>query len=94
MTNEIKHTPGPWQTQNVPFINEKFHQKIGPAIIKNRISDDDARLIAAAPDLLEALRYVRHRIEICDEWWIDSPERGGIDTDIIDAAIAKAEGRT
>lgn len=46
------------------------------------IDHPDARLIAAAPDLLEALRYAGELLEY-----------GGFDMSKIDAAIAKAEGR-
>lgn len=50
----------------------------------------NARLIAAAPDLLAALEDVRKRMHDSEHWWIDCPERGGFDIGMIDAAIAKA----
>ena len=54
---KAKHTPGPWEIEyNGPY--EEYwvttpHYDAGPARIISNIAD--ARLIAAAPDLLEAL---------------------------------------
>jgi hypothetical protein len=52
----------------------------------------NARLIAAAPNLLEALQDVLSRIKKSEEWWMDCPDRGGFDAEAIGAAIAKATG--
>lgn len=57
-------------------------------------SSNESVKIDAAPDLLEALKYVANRIEASDEWWMDCPNRGGFDLEMINAAIAKAEGTT
>ena len=54
----------------------------------------NARLIAAAPEMLDALLYVKGRVDGGEEWWIRTPERGGFDMNLIDAAIAKATGDT
>jgi hypothetical protein len=74
-----KHTPGPWSHQISRYEPEAFdiiEPGIGAlAIVK---SEDYARLIAAAPDLLEALKEL-------------TLERGM--TDKARAAIAKAEGQ-
>lgn len=74
-----KHTPGPWSYQISRYEPEAFNiiePGIGAlAIVK---SEDYARLIAAAPDLLEALKEL-------------TLERGM--TDKARAAIAKAEGQ-
>lgn len=53
----------------------------------------NAILIAEAPNMLKALEYVIKRIDEIEEWWIDSPDRGGFDTDLIEAAIDKAKGK-
>jgi len=63
-----KHTPGPWFVDNKsPFlvragddIDGRHIAHIGPANYTPRFDVDEpnARLIAAAPDLLEALEYV------------------------------------
>jgi hypothetical protein len=42
-------------------------------------------------ELLEVLKYVLTRIENSEEWWMDCPNKGGFDTEKIEAAIANAE---
>lgn len=68
MTAEHKHTPGPWSVdeddafQGWPFIPISSEtQRIcevqpGENDVVDEVSRTNARLIAAAPDLLEALR--------------------------------------
>ena len=53
----------------------------------------NANLISAAPELLTELIKVRKIIEESDEWWMDSPDRGGFNTESMDAAINKALGK-
>lgn len=83
-----KHTPGPWEF--VPAGVEPVVQKAGEfphGFICNVGSQNfvaDARLIAAAPDLLEALKMVLQHGRIDN-----SEER----MNVVSAAIAKAEGR-
>jgi hypothetical protein len=88
MTYISKHTPGPWETDEdgdriciwVPAVKEYV------AIIKDFGWDApyqaNGRLIAAAPDLLDALKGV---VRIAD--------RQTVEFDAARAAIAKAEGR-
>ena len=77
------HTPAPWKTREtathiavVGANNETLFldDKRIPRVI------EDARLIAAAPDLLEALIAVRDRKHTPDLW------------EMVNAAIAKATG--
>lgn len=92
--SNAKHTPGPWEWR---IGNWLYGQ--GEMILWYTTDDDgihartpDARLIAAAPDLLEALKDVLARIERSEAWWIDCPDRGGFDDGMIRAAISKATG--
>lgn len=76
-------TPGPWKVH--PQARTAVHQPSLNCWIPQ--SEADARLIAAAPDLLEALKeavkYTRHP----DYDWPVEFSR------MVDAAIAKAEGK-
>jgi hypothetical protein len=78
---KARHTPKPWWVvvhDKVTSVESKDFT------ITNDISNDDAHLVAAAPDLLEALRKVR--IELAS---LKRPDLW----EIADAAIAKAEGK-
>ena len=73
-----KHTPGPWIVtgpHDVPWVSTCDHRTILPQTMA------DARLIAAAPDLLEALKDA---VEII--------EGTGLDAGVQRAAIVKATG--
>jgi hypothetical protein len=87
------HTPGPWHVEPSAF-HSAFHEVVSfhPALIaqiRENNADDglgdiglaNARLISAAPDLLEALEIARKRLA-ADAIFIAK----------IDAAIAKARG--
>lgn len=86
----MKHTPGPWRISKFGKATGKQLTVMGDdgygvCWIDGRSPEEhmaDAQLIAAAPDLLEALKAVweRHAGELPD----------GV---LVKAAIAKAEGR-
>jgi len=92
-----EHTPGPWHA----FFKAKYDEwhvliPMADSTMRFALFDDgvrsehpeaDARLIAAAPDLLEALHEARQCLLV----W--SPVDAAI-FEKIDAAIAKAEGRS
>ena len=82
-----EHTPGPWEywSTRSKRIWVIAQQTTGPVICETRTSEADARLIAAAPELLSALQAL-----------IDLPvdsEDGGIVFNAALAAITKATGR-
>jgi len=91
----MAHTPGPWYAKRigrstfwtVTLDPEDDHGDIANLLRKLGSVDNeaDARLIAAAPDLLEALRP-----------FAESPYKGTTqqDVDRARAAIAKARGMT
>lgn len=55
-----KHTPGPWTISYCQIMGKPsgIEEPIGIADVKNRDMDANARLIAAAPDLLEAAKAI------------------------------------
>lgn len=97
------HTPGPWiieeNASHYPFVMAEDNNVVA-ALFENdgslyygRSHEEtiaNTKLIAAAPDLLEALDYVQKVISNIDAWWIDIPDKGGFDISIIKSAIKKA----
>ena len=92
---EVNHTPGPWVAWD-RGIGWEVNGPDGEAINKNlrsTFTKDDALLLAASLDLLEALtqlvchacgrRYGEAGVASCGYDWCDAAR----------AAIAKAEGR-
>ena len=102
MISAVRHTPGPWN-DNGQFIVAPDPGGIHPDIYIAEIAQEDeegriasaeqqlanGNLIAAAPDMLEALELARDRLEV-------SNYAGEEDEalEIIAAAIAKATGGT
>jgi hypothetical protein len=101
------HTPGPWTTDPEVgnegvlgadgalvadcsiFLNPEFGKRT------SKINRANAHLIAAAPDLLAALKTARECIAYCRKAHKDAQSGEGFPVEmILDAAIAKAEGRT
>ena len=95
MTN-AKHTPGPWEWdeyytgldgangQGVLIYSDYEGMSIHGETVAQ--AESNAHLIAAAPELLEALEKARQWMEDCGAQYRFPPE--------IDAAIAKAKGQT
>jgi hypothetical protein len=100
MKTEFRHTPGPWKIF-YPTVDEcgfgidtadkqksivVMDTEAGIYSAETREEDlANAKLIAAAPDLLEALTYV--------QWWINVNNEGNnvnLDFDKINNAIKKA----
>lgn len=95
-----KHTPGPWEIDSGmrTAINKggkhvamvSFYKDGTPNSVDEIEHEANARLIAAAPEMLEALKAVRaaddtHRLA-------EIPGMPRIVRIVVDAAIAKAEG--
>jgi hypothetical protein len=85
-----KHTPGPWlASQTYPGNDYCIHAQGIPwqlayLATHSQIEwplEANARLIAAAPDLLEALQMAKTALELRGPGW---------PLDVVDAAIAKA----
>lgn len=94
----IRHTPGPWYTDGPYTVSAKDHRAMGQtpiATIHGFVGTDgreaNARLIAAAPDMLAALRELIEQLEA-----IGIPDwhgAEGLDLNPAKETIAKAEGR-
>jgi type VI protein secretion system component VasF len=85
-----KHTPGPWSyRQSREGSQTVYIVGYGPvaAIARVPISEADAAIIAAAPDLLSTLR------ELADPDTYESPSKLREAAIRARAAIAKAEGQ-
>ena len=82
-----KHTPGPWNISPPCELSPRYSvYHNGPLVYVER--GEDARLIAAAPDLLELARQIVLAVE---------QGEGSIPTDIVNgarAAITKATGES
>lgn len=88
------HTPGPWYVA-VGNIDGPCITGIlaGPVWVVGNIecpikNEADARLIAAAPEMLAALKQAQNAL-----YFAQNPESRGA-AQVVGAAIAKAEGRT
>jgi len=91
-----KHTPGPWEWEWLRSERFALNGNGGDEVIGTfrdggmDIGEADARLIAAAPDLLEALKGASVVIDACIRNTATVPVPGI--SRIMRAAIAKAEG--
>ena len=93
------HTPGPWRYAHDGGTTAYIVESDGTSVAKLSVTENstahsgleaNARLMAAAPDLLEALQYCRQKIAYMTthgEW--HSPGRA---IEIADAAITRATG--
>lgn len=84
-----KHTPGPWviaeaRSTKVDLINTRKGAAVGEVVFVDVRNPADALLVAAAPDLLDSLIYLRNCIE-------DGTTPAMRE---VNAAIAKATGST
>jgi len=80
-----RHTKGPWnvaQGEHGLHIRGALGGNIADIAFPDGEDDANARLIAAAPELLKALESVIDSPREVDKWWLE-----------VDAAIAKAKGK-
>ena len=106
--SETKHTPGPWrivgEMGDSPFISGTMPDGVPDhicQIIETPDAEDyaNARLIAAAPDLLAALIEARSLLETAGRYFPKSIKNGdrysllNVLANSVNPAIAKAEGK-
>ena len=99
-----KHTPGPWtwgESYNGLYGSGKDNEVLRFAPYEgmyldwgSKSRDANARLIAAAPELLEALKKISaiEDLERCGDWE-EIEQAREIAREIANAAIKKAEGK-
>lgn len=83
-----KHTPGPWIVEEVDTLLEVCNEETLFTVARVFRHEQNARLISAAPELLEALQSAIGMLRGCQE----TPER--VERyERARAAIAKATGK-
>ena len=87
------HTPGPWvvkhDKQGLPFIGVASDPWTYPGTVATIEQEKDARLVAAAPDLLSQCR----EFEKCLTYLINSGDSGAdLERDKLREVLAKVEG--
>jgi hypothetical protein len=90
MTTKIKttYTPGPWTVDEIDGGCLIGADKLNGSHIAQAMSLPDARLIASAPELLEALKRVRHA------FYVDGSSKAlRLAFENTKELVAKAEGR-
>jgi hypothetical protein len=88
MPNEAKHTPGPFkvfQGTSGTYVESSDGRALARVSGEDAERQPNAKLFAAAPDLLAALRMAYEELCMGGDW--EAARR------VVDAAIAKAEGR-
>ncbi|QDX22155.1 hypothetical protein FP568_13400 [Pandoraea pnomenusa] len=89
-----KHTPGPWHLMprneyRGPFVQRGYEGGFEVSGTTASREDVDARLIATAPERLEALEQIERLSRTADGKLVDVPAMLG---DIARAALSKARG--
>jgi len=89
----MKHTQGPWSALKYP--DTRTWTVASRESIASKIKTEfDARLIAAAPDLLDIAKWMYERLtsfQMVALW--ESPEEHALEMEIYRKVIAKAEGK-
>jgi hypothetical protein len=94
-----QHTPGPWEIGAYESGQMAVDGANGEQVT-GFIAPADARLIAAAPDLLEALKEARATLatalkSTAPDWFVTEEDvKEHLSIKKMDAAIAKATGST
>ena len=86
------HTTGPWISSAGMIVSKADHKAIAGIAGTNPNRDANARLIAAAPDLLTVATAITRRLPLLVD--VDDPRNAGFAALVeqASAAIAKAKG--
>jgi hypothetical protein len=97
MSEQQKHTPGPWYRAAHASLTIRCDSGIHADVPVATVSaltphtEADARLIAAAPDMLDALRAAVFSFDVDDAWTGNGTIEAAVDACLL--AIAKATGK-
>ncbi len=96
--NNTKHTPGPWivdsgavyTTHSIPIAKMDREQGNGTLPVER---DNNAHLIAAAPEMLDALKGLFEHCTMIHKYWgeISNVKEGNEAIDAAKSVIARAE---
>ena len=89
---QVSHTPGPWElVQERDYLN--LQEKDTNLVIAQFIgsSDEDARLMAAAPELLEQCKLFEKLLTVMI---MEGDSGADLERDNLRAILAKVEGET
>lgn len=103
----MKHTAGPWKNSGCPYGSKQYIWEMigGERARRLAVVDDEksargepeanARLIAAAPTMIEALRKIQAAFATCTPYEIENMGYNGAEDalDAVEAAISAAEGK-
>ena len=110
IVTETKWTPGPWHWDSDPVQNDPYNRVRYRVVTKGKTitqvyyssyeggptnAEADAKLIAAAPDLYEALKRARNSLATAIQANVEAPDFNVNDHVVIkqiDAALVKARG--
>jgi hypothetical protein len=92
------HTPGPWRAAPQPGQTVGVHTFThcvmwGDDVLADTLTEPDARLMAAAPELLAACREAFERLERMTYSTVTVRDHLMDVRDLMERAIAKAEGK-
>lgn len=96
--SETKHTPGPWRfvrgydNSNAVITGEGYGLECVALVKSTSCPQSDARLIAAAPELLEALKHCYDLLGRYEINRVDGDQIADEAMSIVRSAITKATG--
>ena len=93
MANAAKHTPGPWKVKVISLGTDYLIRFETATLARVFNSPADARLIAAAPDLLSAGKHLFVKLADVYRAAGQNPETCQAIREFM-AAVAKVEGRS